>query len=300
MVDLERTLSFAKAGKYSRSELYSNLMALAEQRREPGQSSAQAFSRFISTPEGRELYQLQKSLPGRDIEPDSVVTKSDTGASEWSDLVRAMRKAYGYTEHQAINACLSTEAGRFCFSKVKRQQQIAADVGFTKADMTMLDQIAADHDSELAKREPKGLPSDYEVECNRVRQQYPNMKESDVHDHVRARNPEAWEEHKKLSKLGGRKLPQPQHQVEQAGDEDIEAPTSGRRQPKRPAQWRFDHAHSELPPEPEPEHPSERPAVKIIVDASRHSGLSPERVVEIFKSLPIGRRLLGLAAREVR
>jgi hypothetical protein len=299
MIDINRTLNLAKRGGLSKSELYARMQSIAEEHRGPGESTAQSFVRFIATDEGRELFQIQKAMAGSDIVPASVVAKSDLGASEWSNLVAAMKRAYNYTESQAIDACLKTEAGQYAFRKTKRAQQISADVGFTKADMTMLDQLESDRDEVLFKRE-KLPPSEYEAECNHVRQQYPNMKESDVHDHARARNPEAWEEHKKLSKLGGGKLPQPQHQVEQAGDKDIEAPTSGRRQPKRPAQWRSDHAHSELPPEPEPEHPSERPAVKIIVDASRHSGLSPERVVEIFKSLPIGRRLLGLAARELR
>jgi len=57
----------------------------------------------------------------------------------------------------------------------------------------------------------------------------PDMKEGDVHATARAKNPEAWQEHK-LGKLGQKRptLPQWRHQREQAGDEHPAADTSMR------------------------------------------------------------------------
>jgi hypothetical protein len=162
--------------------------------------------------------------------------------------------------------------------------------------------VAAEHDQSMAKRDQHGLKTDYEKECDDVRRMYPHMKESAVHDHVQSRSPELWEEHKRVNKLGGGgDLPQPRHQVQQAGDEHPQAARSGRKQPSRAPQWESDHSGSPpTTPEPEVEHMSEKPAIKIIADMHRHTGLEPERLVTILKSLPIGRRLLGVAAQEVR
>ena len=61
MSDIERTLDLAKRGKFSRSELYWRMQALADQQREPGQSQAQAFAKFVMG-EGRELMMVHQSL----------------------------------------------------------------------------------------------------------------------------------------------------------------------------------------------------------------------------------------------
>ena len=106
MIDVDRTLALAKRGQFSRSQLYAQMQSLAEQQRQPGETTAQSFARFFcGTDEGRELFQIHKSMPGRDIEPGAIVAKSGTGSGDqWDDLIRALRKAYGYTEAQAINA----------------------------------------------------------------------------------------------------------------------------------------------------------------------------------------------------
>ena len=105
MIDVDRTLNLAKRGEFSRSQLYAQIQSIAEQQRQPGQSTAQSFARFISTDEGAELFRIHKAMPGRDIEPGAIVAKSGTGSGDqWDNLIRALRKAYGYTEAQAINA----------------------------------------------------------------------------------------------------------------------------------------------------------------------------------------------------
>jgi hypothetical protein len=295
MDDLEQTIELAKRGQFSRARLYAELEKRSRDLIAPGVSAAQAFVKFAFG-EGRALYDVYRATEGRDFNPVPVTTLEKRGVTDdWTSLIKAMRRAYGGTESQAIDACLKTEAGRFAFAKVKRAQQIASGQ-FTKADMQCLDGIAADHDEALAKRD---LPTDYEVECDHVRQMYPHMKESDVHDHARARNPEAWAQHK-LGKMGGGNLPQPRHQVQQAGDEHPQAARSGRKQPSRAPQWESDHSGSPATtPEHEPERMDNKPAVKVLNDLQRHTGLERERLIPILKRIPIGKRLLDMAVAEL-
>jgi hypothetical protein len=53
MVDVNHTLSLAKRGQISKSELFSRMQSIADARRGPGESTAQSFVRFISTDRGR-------------------------------------------------------------------------------------------------------------------------------------------------------------------------------------------------------------------------------------------------------
>jgi len=311
MINVDHTLALAKRGELSRSQLYARMQSIAEARRGPDESTAQAFVRFIGTDEGREMFAIQKALPGHDIEPSAVVTKSDIGASEWSDLVRAMRKAYGYTESQAIDACLSTEAGKYAFAKTKRAQQIAANVGFTKADMECLDACVGDGNVwvEMHKGAPLAgdvhVPTTYEALLDDAQRKFPGMSESKAHDFVRSKNPEAWEEHKKLNKLGGgRRLPEACGQREQAGDEHPRAARSGRKQPSRAPQWESDHSGSPATtPEHEPERMDDKPAVKalngVLDNLQTHTGLERERLIPILKRIPVGKRLVDMAVAEL-
>jgi hypothetical protein len=213
MDTIERTLQLAKANKLTRSELYAKICLLAEAQRQPGKSEAQAFSKFINTPEGSKLYQLYKSLPGRDTEPSAPVNKSG-GDDDWDRLIALTSKAAGCSYSQAIAGALATEADRDAFAKRKRSDQIATGQ-FTVADMQYLDGAAAEQEQnrELHKRD---LKSDYEAKFDEAKQMYPHLSDSKIHDFVRARHPEAWEDHK-LGKLGGRRLPQ--GHVPQPGDE---------------------------------------------------------------------------------
>jgi hypothetical protein len=299
-MELEQVIAKAQQGQLSKSRVYAELEARSRVLISPTVSRHQAFAKFCFSEEGRPLYDVYRSLEGRDTEPPPVAAvEKKVVNDDWANLVRAMRKAYGYTEHEAINACLATEGGRYAFAKVKRAQQVATGQ-FTKADMAMLDNVSADHDQAMAKRDQHDLKSEYEKECDNVRRMYPHLKESNVHDLARQRNPESWEEHKKLNKMGGGKLPQAHHQVEQAGDEDVEEPTSGRKQPDRSPQWRGGHSGSTpTTPAREPEHPSDKPAIKLIDDLQRHTGLERERLIPILKRIPIGKRLLDMALAEL-
>jgi hypothetical protein len=139
MDTLDRTLDLAKRGKFTRPELYSHMCALADaQFGGPGRSSAQNFAKFIATPEGSALYQIQKAMPGRDIaEPSAPVIKSSSD-DDWARLIALTRKATGCSENQAISAALATEGGVHAFRIRKRNDQIATGM-FTVADMASLD-----------------------------------------------------------------------------------------------------------------------------------------------------------------
>jgi hypothetical protein len=297
-MNIQQVVAKAQSGGFTRAQLYGELDRRSRDLIAPGVSKEQAFAKFCFSEEGRPLYDVYKATEGRDFEPVAAVQKR-VAVDDWSSLVRAMRKAHGLTEHEAINRCLQTEGGRFAFAKVKRAQQVATGQ-FTKADMECSDGVSADHDQAMAKRDQYGVKSEYEAECDAIRRMYPNMKMSDVHDHARARNPEAWEEHKKLNKMGGGKLPQSRQQREQPGDEDVQEPRSGRTQPDRSPQWRGRHSGSTpTTPAREPEHPSDRPAIKLIDDLQRHTGLERERLIPILKRMPVGRRLLNMAVAEL-
>jgi hypothetical protein len=112
-----------------------------------------------------------------------------------------------------------------------------------------------------------------------------------AHDEARRRAPEAWEEHKKLNKLGHKMgtLPQSRHQREQAGDEDVQESRSGRKQPRRKPQWESEHSGSppttpdRTPSEPEDETPTikvhETPALRALAHVverfEKRTGWSP-------------------------
>jgi hypothetical protein len=201
MSDIERTLDLAKRGKFSRSELYWRMQALPDQQREPSQSQAQAFAKFV-TGAGRELMQVHLSLSAAgsggmvgdySALPTSVPFAKSVVEDDWDRLIRATRKAAGCSENEAIDAALSSEAGRYAFAKRKRADQIATGQ-FTIADMAALDGAAAEQEQhrELYKRDQK---SEYEAKFDEAKQQYPHLSDSKIHDFVRARHPEAWEDH---------------------------------------------------------------------------------------------------------
>jgi hypothetical protein len=274
MIDIDRTLALAKRGELSKSELYARMQSIAEERRGLGESTAQSFTRFIASDEGREMFAIQKAMTGRDIEPAPIAAtvekREDTG---WDQLIRAMKRANpGMLTCTAINEALKTEGGRFAFAQAKRAQQIATGQ-FTQADMACLDQIAGDHDREMSKRDQHGLKTDYEKECEDVQRMYPHMKASAVHDHVRSKNPELWAEHKKISKLGSHlgDLPQPRGQRERSGEEPPKA-TSGR-SGREGSQWESGHSHSDpTTPDREPGPEDQSPTVKALVRVMKRLG----------------------------
>jgi hypothetical protein len=305
MSDIDRTLDLAKRGQFSRSELYWRMQALADQQREPGQSQAQAFAKFVQGA-GRELMQIHCSLSAAGsggvvgdytAAPNSVPIAKSVVEDDWDRLIRVTKKAAGCSESEAIDAALSSEAGRYAFAKRKRSDQIATGQ-FTIADMRCLDGAAAEQDQyrELHKRD---LKSDYEAKFDEAKQMYPHLSDSKVHDFVRARHPEAWEEHKKLNKLGGGQLPR--SHVPQSGDEHPRAATSGRGEPSHAPQWHSDHSGSTpTTPARTPERLSDTPAIKILDDLARNSGLSRADIAKYLCTVPTGRQLVMMAAMERR
>jgi hypothetical protein len=302
-MNVEQTVAIAKAGKLSRSELYKRMESIAAERREPGQSTAQAFAKFINTEEGAELFRIQHSLPGRDTEPvwQAPVTKA-AGADDWTNLVAVTKRAAGCSEAEAIRAALSTEAGRYAFAKTKRAQQIATGA-FTVADMECLDGVAREQDQyqDLHKRAPK---SDFEGMVDGVMQARPGLSWSQAASHVMSTHDgqEAWKDYKKLGGTG-RRLPQAH--VPQPGEEEPEEATSGRGQPSRKPQWRSDHSGSSpTTPARTPERLMENPTLKqwnsLVMDIQETLGVPRVEAVAAIKKTADGLRFFNLAAAEYR
>src|SRR5262245_3974192 len=125
MPNLDQTLSLAKRGKLSRTEVYSGLVALAQQHRAPGQSKHQAFAKYIGG-EGAEVYRVMLSLPGREIEAPSAPVVKSTPSGGWHDLVAACTRNYkrshpydsdAKANAAAVNAALATPEGMFLFKQ---------------------------------------------------------------------------------------------------------------------------------------------------------------------------------------
>jgi hypothetical protein len=247
------------------------MMAHAEAQRGPGESVAQSFARFVKTPEGYQLFQVQKQMPGRDIEPGILLNKSDAGAaSQWDDLIKVTMKALRCSESQAITAALSTEGGQYAFSKRKRADQINTGQ-FTVADMQALDAAAAEQarHSTFAKREHLPDKTDFDVELAHVKQQHPHLSESQALDAARVRNPEAWEEHKKTNKMFGRKLPQHTSQYQTSGEAPPN-PMSGR-EGQAPPQRQQTHGSGPTTPERRPPRADDTPTVKRLLEERKRA-----------------------------
>jgi hypothetical protein len=273
-MDTVQIIKSAQRGQLSRAEVYQQMMAHAEALRGPGESVAQSFARFVKTPEGYQLFQIQKQMPGRDIEPGVVMNKSDAGAADqWDGLIKATMKALRCSESQAITAALSTEGGQYVFSKRKRQDQIASG-GFTVNDLQCLDAAAAEQarHGAFAKRENLPDKDDYDVEFNHVRQMYPHLTQSQAHDMARTRNPEAWEAHKKLNKLGMHVGTLPQHHSQyQMNDTDNLPSPEGSRAGKAPPQRQQTHGSGPTTPERKPPRMDDAPKVKRLLEERQYA-----------------------------
>jgi hypothetical protein len=98
-------VAFVKTSTMKRHEVYELIDKLAQDRREPGQSSHSAFAKFITRdPLGMELYQINKLLPGSDIDASAIakareveVRKDDDAAPDpldtWNALLDGVRRA---------------------------------------------------------------------------------------------------------------------------------------------------------------------------------------------------------------
>jgi hypothetical protein len=298
-MDITQIISLAKRGQISKSDLFSRMQSYAEAQRGPGESTAQAFVKFINTDEGSELFRLQKAMSGSDVTPQNnptVKSRIGTGGGEWGTLIAAMKRGNpGVPEHRLINEALSTPEGLRLFQMTKRSQQISGDTGFTKADMQVLDDIAAEQRTwtDMRKGSPGAAdvhaPSSYNDLLDKARSMYPTMSESKLHDFVRARNPDAWADHK-LQKLGsGGNLPQHRHQYQQAGDEHVTAATSMRTPPGRAPQWQSDHSSSTpTTPARTPQRMDDTPTVKSLDRIAKHAGMTRYELTKNLLAIPAG------------
>jgi hypothetical protein len=278
-----QTMRFAKKGVLSKSELYSRMLEASKVFQTVGVSEAQAFTKFIATDEGAELFRIYGSLTGPDYKPawQAPVNKNAGDGSPWDRLVRAVSKSQNISYSKAVDECLKTEEGRAAFSAQRRFEKIHA-AGYTVADMEMSDQI--DQLIEKRRGDPVNpLPSDYEVACNNIRRNYPHLSESEVHDEARKANPEAWEQHK-TTKLGtGKPLPR-QAVGEQYAENEGKPPeaTSQRSPTPRPPLWQSDHSGNRPgnTPARTPYRPDVEPSIKGFWD--RQSPVAKSDYVRII------------------
>jgi hypothetical protein len=260
--EINQVLQVAKrGGQFTRSQLFQKMEDLARRHfLAPGVSLQQAFTKFVMTDEGRQLLAIQMAMPGRDVEPELPVVKS-ASEDDWDRLIRLTRKASGCTYSEAVDAALSTEAGRYAFAKRKRSDRIATGE-FSKADMQCLDVIAGEQELSLEMRKRGGSRTAYEDMFDEIKRAHPQLSDSKVHDYARQRDGgKAWADHK-AQKMGGGGLPQHRHQYQTSGQEPPQ-PTTGRGGRTSP-QWQSRHSGSPpTTPEPKPERLDDRPTVKV-------------------------------------
>jgi hypothetical protein len=312
-MSLERTLELAKRGALSRSEIYAKVCTIAEERREPGTSEHQAFAKFISG-EGRELYQVMSSLPGRDIEaawqPPAPIAKS-AGSGEWHDLVAFLKLAHKRSHPHdsdakanaaAVNAAMSTPEGVFLFKQQRRAEQVASGV-FSAADLAMLDAAEAELQQhvDLHKRAGK---SEFERMVDDVKRAKPHLTDTAAGDFVRSKpdGMAAWQLHKGKPGQNGVK---PGHSADDGSRVPFVPETSGRTDPPRTPQWQSDHSGSTpTTPARTPERFSETPAIKqwlsMVKRLQFDCGFTHERASEILKLTADGRKVYEQILAEAR
>jgi hypothetical protein len=282
-------MRLAKRGQLSKSELYSRMLTASKVFQTIGVSEAQAFAKFVATDEGRELFQIHGSLPGRDYEPSwqNPVTKH-AGGSTWDDLVKAVSKSQNISYSRAVDECLKTPEGKVAFNMQRRHEKIHAS-GYTVADMQMDDAIAKAQDANSVPG--ISYPSEYEVAVNNTLRNNPTLTRSQAHDHVRTTRPDLWDA---FSKLGGTGKQLPRSHIPQPGEENPQAATSMRNDPYPGPQWRS--AHSGSPPNTPartPERMSNEPQIKWFDRQAPRARdwyvnylakyMSPDRAVDVLK-----------------
>jgi hypothetical protein len=130
--------AFAKT--MARHEVFALLQKLAEARREPGQSSHSAFAAFVTKTElGRELLEVNKGMPGSDVDPSTfksearrdVDIRKDGGteaelngkAAELMSAVSKDARAKPLTFAQAFTKVYTDPTNRDLVGRYKDEQQ---------------------------------------------------------------------------------------------------------------------------------------------------------------------------------
>jgi hypothetical protein len=104
---------------------------LAEQDRKSGQSSEQAFTAFIQTPDGAELFKVHKSASGPSYEPAAVevpVIKADSAYARLKKIASDLREEkpdLKLTEAAAFLKVFTDPANRELAELSKRESAFA-------------------------------------------------------------------------------------------------------------------------------------------------------------------------------
>jgi hypothetical protein len=178
--DVEKVVSAIKAGGYTRASLYARMEEIAESRRQVGQTSAQAFAKFMDTIEGRELYQLQKSLPGGDGAVETPVRKARAQVSDFDGLVAGLMRLSDLSYSKAVNVALATAEGAELFRQARRVEKINS--GFTARDLAADDLIESQRQAQRDLH--KAEPSAFDAEVAKTLQRNPQLTRSAAIDHV--------------------------------------------------------------------------------------------------------------------
>jgi hypothetical protein len=216
------------------TEAYVTLTKFANAQRRAGESEAQAFSRYIQTPEGRELFKQhqQERLGDLGASVPAPVAKSAPPATAWNALVAGIQQMSKCSLSKAIEAALTTTAGQEAFAAQKRDELIKS--GISVADLTTYDSIqdVRKYHRDFHKANTKPL---FMQMVDDVRSRNPSMTMTAAMDHVRSIKPEGEAAWLKFRTLGLENDPQG-------------GAISGRPPPDRSPLWEGEQTSSHLTP----------------------------------------------------
>jgi hypothetical protein len=300
-------IELAKRGAISHDQVYSELVRFAEEQRQRGQTSDQAFSHFVGkTAEGQKLFAAYKAMPNSPFDMNSPerMSPSERGVpvakvddTEWTQLVSTYAKRYGVSEMRAADEMMATPEGMALLKKQLRAERLRNPdfSALDHAQEAIYDQQRAEH-AELHKASTK-LRSEFEDRVADMRSRFPAMSMTDVLDHTRSLYPKAWEQFKTLGLAAD-----PQ-----------DGAISGRPDPSRAPIWQGEQTSSNLTPPPkvevmEPPNPKFKRDqeiavanwdffVDILKSASEKAGKNWDRdqCTSILKRCPAARQYLDAA-----
>jgi hypothetical protein len=187
------------------TEAYVTLTKFANAQRRADESEAQAFSRYVQSPEGRELFQKHQAEQLGDSQSYAAVEKSAPPPTLWTSLVAGIRKIAKCSEAQAIDMALKTEEGRLAF-KVSNRDELAKN--YEPADMAYYNQEVDRHLGDMGKAKST-TRSEYEDLVEETLAKFPQMSRSDAMARVQAMNPAAWRKFKEMMPAGGNPMDAP-------------------------------------------------------------------------------------------
>jgi hypothetical protein len=131
-IEMEKTVAIAKSAPATKtkSEWYRELKKFSNRRRLAGESPEQAFAKFISDADGRDMYRAYKMAKGASVpapeEPDED-DKGAAGPSEAMETIRTiaallMREDPSLSKQQATAKALQTPAGAAAYLRDKQDR----------------------------------------------------------------------------------------------------------------------------------------------------------------------------------